>query len=90
MSEGNPGAMTCLMGMMTGPIEDSVAGITILQKLEETGIKGGDIYVLWSDLAGKLYSQMAVICKNVPNDVLIDACSRQDYSGRELIQEYIK
>jgi hypothetical protein len=88
LSEGNPGAMTCVMGMLTGDIENAVAGITILPKVEELGIKGTDLYVLWSDLCGKDYQRMAELCKNCPNDILKDACSRQDYSGRELVKDY--
>jgi hypothetical protein len=88
LSNGNPGAMTCLMGLLTGDIENSVAGLTILPKVEELGISGTDLYVLWSDLCGKDYQKMAELCKNCLSDVLIDASSRQDYSGRELVKDY--
>lgn len=88
LSNGNPGAMNCIMGMLTGEIENSVAALTIIPKIEELGITGTDLYVLWSDLCGKDYQRMAELCKNCPNDILIDASSRQDYSGRELVKDY--
>jgi len=88
MSQGNPGTMNCLMGMIAGDIMNSVAALTILPKLEACEIKGGDIYILWSDLANKDYQLMAHLCKEVPNDILADACSRQDYSGRKMIEKY--
>lgn len=88
MSKGNPGAMNCLIGMMTGDIMNSVHGLTILPKIEKCKIEGTDLYVLWSDLCDKDYKKMAELCKNCPDDILIDACSRQDYSGIELVKEY--
>lgn len=90
LSDGNPGALTCLMGMLQGDIKDSIAGLTILPKIKKCNIKGTDIYVMWSDLCNKDYQVMATLCKNCPDDILIDACSRQDYSGRELIKDYLK
>ena len=90
MSEGNPGALTCLMGIMQfEDQEDLVNGIKIVSKLKTLNIKGTDIYVLWSDLAERDYSKMANICEKCPDEILVDACSRQDYSGIELVKNYI-
>tara|TARA_R110001599_G_scaffold311022_1_gene518271 strand:- start:249 stop:542 length:294 start_codon:yes stop_codon:yes gene_type:complete len=90
MSEGNPGALTCLLGIMKfEDQEDLVNGIKIITKLKTLNIKGTDIYVLWSDLSNKDYSIMANICENCPDEILVDACSRQDYSGIELVKNYI-
>lgn len=90
LSKGNPGALTCLMGIInTDDIKDMVAGLTILPKIKELDIVGTDLYVFWSDLCNKDYEKMAELCKTCPNDILKDACSRQDYSGRELVKEYL-
>lgn len=46
---GNPGALTCLIGMSQEDIQDTIAGTSIIPKLLELGIKGTNIYVFWSD-----------------------------------------
>jgi hypothetical protein len=38
ISNGNPGAMSCLMGLLSGPIENTVAGLTIMPKIESCNI----------------------------------------------------
>ena len=90
LAQGNPGALTCLMGMMTGEIAHSIAGLVIVPVIEKLNIEGTDIYVLWSDLCGKDYDLMAHLCDQVPEEILKDACSRQDYSGRGLVSEWIQ
>lgn len=89
LSQGNPGTLNCLMKMLTGDIKDSIAGITIINKMQELSILGTNIYILWSDLSNKNYQLMAHFCNVVPAAILIDAASRQDYSGRELLNEYV-
>lgn len=87
-SQGNPGAMTFLMSIMQP--ENVVKGITIIQKLEEAkSIRGTNLYVLWSDLCDRDMAKVETLCKNCPTDILEDACNRQDYSGRELVSEYV-
>lgn len=89
LSNGNPGALECLTGLMTGKQEDSVAGLTIIPFIQENRISGTDIYVFWSDLANKDYQLMSYLCKECPKEILIDASSRQDRSGTELVKEYV-
>ena len=87
-SQGNPGAMMFLMSLMEH--ENLVKGITIIQKLEEAkSIRGTNLYVLWSDLCDKDISKVESLCQKCPTYLLEDACSRQDYSGRELIGKYL-
>lgn len=88
LSQGNPGAMTFLMSILEP--QHLVDGLSIMPKIEECKIMGTDLYVLWSDLCDKDTSKVAELCRNTPNEVLIDACSRQDYSGRELVKEYFE
>ena len=85
LSMGNPGAMNCVMGML----DDTNASDIIIPKVKECNIKGTDLYVLWSDISRKDYGLMSHLCKSVPNDLLINASSKQDYSGRELLKDYI-
>lgn len=87
LSMGNPGAMNCVMGMISP--ENAGLGIVILPKVKELGIKGTDLYILWSDISQKDYGLMAHLCKSAPSEALINASSKQDYSGRELLKDYI-
>jgi hypothetical protein len=85
---GNQGAMGCLLGTRTA--DNQVAGLVIANKLEKCkSIRGTNIWVLFSDLAGRSYDKMARICDKVPDEVLEDACNRQDYSGRSIIEPYL-
>jgi hypothetical protein len=87
-SKGNPGALMFLMGLMENC--NTIHGLSIVLKLTEcTSIRGTNLYVLFSDLCGKSYETTAKLCKSCPNDVLEDACSRQDYSGRKIVAEYL-
>jgi len=87
-SQGNPGALTFLMEFLKPGNE--ILGISIISKLEQTkSIRGTNLYVLWSDLCDKDLNKVEMLCKNCPIDILEDACSRQDYSGINLIKEYI-
>lgn len=87
LSQGNPGALNFLMTLLSPQgIEYS---IPIVNKIERTGIKGTNLYVMYSDLCNKDLSLVQKLCMNCPDDILINACSRQDYSGRELVKEYL-
>lgn len=85
-SEGNPGALTFLMSLMAD--EGLAAAMVIIPILEKYNIRGTDLYILWSDLCGKDVDRVAELISNCPQDILEDACSRQDYSGRALVAEY--
>jgi hypothetical protein len=87
-SDGNPGAMMFLMTLVQA--ENFVYSLGIISTLEKaTTIRGTNLYVLYSDLCNKDMSKVANLCENCPINILEDACSRQDYSGRKLISEYI-
>jgi hypothetical protein len=88
-SQGNPGAMSFLMSLILP--ENAIKSLPILMKLEEAkSIRGTSLYVLWSDLCGRDLALVEQLCKRCPTPILEDACSRQDYSGRALVAEYIK
>jgi hypothetical protein len=84
-SKGNPGAMTFLMELVKSEV-----GIFVFQRLElMPSIRGTNLYVLWSDLCDKDLYKVEKLCIKCPISVLEDACSRQDYSGRKLVAEYL-
>ena len=86
-SQGNPGALVFLMRMFEQGNE--MIALRVISKLEKSSIRGTDLYVLYSDLANKDLNTVVSLVEDVPMDILEDACSRQDYSGRKLIADYI-
>lgn len=86
LSDGNPGAATCLVEIL----KNSTIGSTILQTIIRLDIKGTDIYVMWSDLCNKDLETMFKLCTKCPPDILKEACSKQDYSGRDLVKDYLE
>ena len=87
-ADGNPGAAIFLMGLLDD--EHLFQALPIALKIEECKtIRVTNLYVLFSDLCNKDYELCAHLCRTCPNDVLEDACSRQDYSGRELVHPYL-
>ena len=87
-AQGNPGALTFLMELLEQKNMDSL--LPIMFKLEDCkSIRGTNLYVLWNDLCDKDVKNTEKLCSTVPNKILEDACSRQDYSGKELIAKYL-
>jgi hypothetical protein len=87
-ADGNPGAAVFLVELFSP--ENLIYAIPIVTKMEKIpSLKGTNLYVLWSDLCGKDISKVADLCTKCPNDILEDACSRQDYSGRSLVANYL-
>jgi len=87
-SQGNPGALTFLMEFLKS--ENTIKGIVIMDKLQKApSIRGANLYVLWSDLCDKDLDKVEQLCENCPTDILEDACSRQDYSGMDLVKNYL-
>ncbi len=94
LCEGNPGAIQALMEMLDkgAAIDpDNAFGMASgLFSLDSIGIYGSDIYVLHSDICGKQVNKTLAVLRSCQlgifsNDTLRDACSRQDYSGREMV-----
>lgn len=83
-SNGNLGAMNFLIGLMKEPLIHSY------EVIDKCKIKGTNLWVLFSDLGNKDYTNVQMICSKVPDKVLIDACNRQDYSGIALIKPYLE
>lgn len=82
---GNPGAAEALV-----QIANEGNGPEAIQKLTEIGLRGTDIYVLWSDIYKKDAARTAHAIIALPAVVLKDAASRQDYSGGAVIDAYLQ
>lgn len=94
LCNGNPGAINacCVLIKEGAHVYPYTDGREHLMTLDSIGIYGTDIYVLWSDICQRDLAKMIAIlriAKIDPNkaELLKDACGRQDYSGRKLLQE---
>jgi hypothetical protein len=85
MADGNPGAAAFLVELVRAGFK----GQAVIDKIKEYGIKGTDLYVLWSDICGRDERKVMQLVAKCPKDILVDACSRQDYSGRQLVANYL-
>lgn len=79
LAQGNFGALAFLQQCT----------IETTNKLAQLGIRGTDLYVLHNDLCGKDMDKVEKLLRVCPKNILVDACSRQDYSGRKLVAEYL-
>lgn len=94
MCEGNPGAITALMEILKCAKQVDpdyfMGGLGKILALDTLEIYGTNIYVLWNDICDRNTSKMiAVLRANqlgfISDQILKDACHRQDRSGREII-----
>lgn len=94
MSDRNPGAVGFIMQILTEGKEidpqNMLGEIGPLLAADRIGIYGTDLYVLWSDLCNKdIILSVALLRATglgiLSSALLKDACSRQDYSGRDMI-----
>lgn len=94
LAEGNPGALTAMIEMCKAKPTvdpDSATGVLgILHSLDDYGIYGTDIYVLFSDICGRNAAKTIAVLRAVQlglftREILADACHRQDYSGRDMV-----
>ena len=86
LADGNMGAIGFLMPLLHEHLDKA---LPIMHKIEQTGLKGSALYIMFSDICNKDYDAVLKLCTECPNDILIDACNRQDRSGKELVQEYL-
>lgn len=89
LAEGNPGALSFLAEVFINPKTDVVTAMIINNKIKTCPtLRGTNLYVLYSDLCDRDIEKVEFLCKNCPDDVLEDACNRQDYSGKKIIEDY--
>lgn len=94
LTEGNYGAINacCLLMKEGSSIYPYENGFEYIKNLDDIGIYGTDIYVLWHDICqcdlSKMISLLRITIRDTDKaELLKDACKRQDYSGRELLQK---
>lgn len=95
MAKGNPGAMNVVMNLMKPEIskidpDNIMGGMGNILSLDTIGIYGTDIYVLMSDICDNNAVKFVTILRShqlgfLSGDLLRDACGRQDYSGKKMI-----
>ncbi|QSW90730.1 hypothetical protein J0383_07940 [Flavobacterium endoglycinae] len=93
MADGNYGAVTPLLELLESDHIDpdnALGGIGVLLFLDSLGIYGTDLYVLYSDICGQDIVKMIAVLRATQMGIfetwtLKDACSRQDFSGRDLV-----
>lgn len=84
LAQGNPGAMNFLMQLGHPDVP-----VRTIAKVQNSGITGTDLYVLYNDLCDRDMRKVINLMDKCPKDLLQDACSRQDYSGKQLIEQYL-
>lgn len=93
MSEGNPGALTALVELIDDNETDTdnfMKEVGSVLMLDELGIYGTAIYVLYNDICERDIVKVQAITRAcqlglISSNRVKDACSRQDYSGKEII-----
>lgn len=69
MAEGNPGAITAIMDLMSNNAEidpqDFLGGLGPILSLDTHGIYGSSIYVLWNDKCDRDVRKMLVLLRSV-------------------------
>jgi len=84
MAEGNPGACSCLLAML-GKKDwfARVDPIMMILMLDEMGIYGSKLYMLWSDACDKDLSKMELVLRNYQlGHLKIDVIKRNLNQGR--------
>lgn len=93
MADGNIGAVTTMMELFkAGMVEpyNPLEGLHYILLLDTFQIYGTDIYVLHSDICERDVAKTIAVLRTTQmgmfsQNVLKDACSRQDYSGKKLV-----
>ncbi len=94
MSDGNPGALTVMLQLLDivpkiDP-DNLMGGLGTILLLDSYGIYGTDIYILHNDICERDFVKTVSVLRAtqmgfLPSAKLVDACSRQDRSGKALI-----
>lgn len=86
-AEGNFGALNFLeqvIHMDTDKMNKIISSLTSMHS-----IRGTNLWVLYSDLCNKDLDKVLKLIENCPPSLLENACSRQDYSGREIVKNFL-
>jgi hypothetical protein len=95
LSNGNKGTIECLE-RLTNKSQDLISGTNlekrnqILNFIKANEIVGTSLYVLYNDIANKNLDLMHYIIDNASIDAIKTASSSQDYSGKNLLRNWIE
>ncbi|WP_294203038.1 hypothetical protein [uncultured Chryseobacterium sp.] len=94
-SQGNPGAMNFLLGMVKYGAQNPEKQIKVTKSfkaIEDSLIilRGWRLYVLFNDICERDYDDVLKLLLTCPRDLLEDACNRQDRSGKEMVKKYLE
>lgn len=91
LAKGNPGAVVVILQLIENisKMENIISSCNIINTIDKLEISGTDLYVFHSDICNKDFELMSYLCNVVPPLNLKDACSKQDYSGREILKTHI-
>lgn len=90
LAQGNMGALNFIAQVNTYALKHKEKGAIICKKIADCNIAGAGLWVLFSDLCENDMLTVSRLCENCPDDILIDACSREDRTGRALVKDYVR
>lgn len=90
LAQGNMGALNFIAQVNTYALKHKEKGAIICKKIADCNIAGAGLWVLFSDLCDDDMLTVSHLCENCPDDILIDACSREDRTGRALVKDYVR
>ena len=72
-------------------VEKDKDGEIILRKLYKcASIRGNNLSVFWIDVCNREMSMALKLCIDCPCNILEEACSKYDGSGKELVKKYLE
>lgn len=89
MAQGNPGALNILIGLYNYNGNSLIPKAVLNEIKEDSNLRGTNIYVLFNDLCDGKIENVFELIQNCPRPILTDAYTKQDYSGKKLIEKYL-
>ena len=85
-AQGNMGAASFLNKLSQ---HDPIESILILMTIKNNDeLRGAKLWVLYKDLGNMDLDRVYELCAHTPHNILVEACSRSDRSGLELVAPY--
>lgn len=85
-AQGNIGAASFLNKLSQYDEMKSILILMTIKNNEE--LRGAKLWVLYKDLGNMELDRVYELCAHTPHNILVEACCRSDYSGRELVAPY--
>src|SRR5688500_1612259 len=87
-AQGNIGALS----FITEVSVNQAYPVRTLLRLDESGMVGAPLYILWSDICGRDAKKVIHLVDNCPLDILKEACSKESSEGeggKEMLEPYM-